>query len=125
MARGKSGWVTFSWIVFLLAGLVNVLYGAVGLGRKEYFPETTLIYDAIQSHAWIWLVIGVFQILVAIAIAKRMQLGMFAGLTMAIIWALLWFFYMLFLPTSGFALVILYSLVIYALAAHAEEFAID
>lgn len=124
MAKGKSGWVTFSWIIFLLAGLVNSLYGLAGLGRKEYFPESA-INAALESHAWIWLIIGVMQILVAFAIAKRMQIGLFAGLTLAVICALLWFFYMLFFPTNGFALVLLYSLVMFGLAGHAEEFAID
>ncbi|HSK48621.1 MAG TPA: hypothetical protein VLA05_11570 [Coriobacteriia bacterium] len=124
MAKGKSGWVTFSWIIFLLVGLVNTLYGVAGLGRKEYFPDSA-ISATLESHAWVWLILGIVQILVAVAIAKRVQAGLFAGLTLAVIAALVWFFYMLFLPTSGFALVVLYLLVIYGLAAHTEEFALE
>ena len=59
MAEGRSGWVTFSWIIFLMAGLVNMLYGAAALVRKEYFPETGLIFQSLQSHGWVWLLFGV------------------------------------------------------------------
>lgn len=125
MARDKSGWVTFSWIVFLLAGLVNMLFGGAGLVRKEYFPEGGPIYAALESHAWIWLILGIVQVIVALLIAKRIQLGLLAGITLAVIAALMWFFYMLWLPQGGFALVVLYVLVIYGLGAHMDEFAMD
>jgi hypothetical protein len=125
MAANRSGWVTFSWIVFLLAGLVNCLYGVAALGRAEYFPEAGVVASSIQSHGWLWLGLGVIQVVVSFLIAKRVQAGLFAGLTLAVLAAVVWFFYMLFLPTNGFALVILYALVIYGLGAHMDEFAID
>ncbi len=125
MAKKGSGWVTFSWVIFMLAGLVNLLYGAIALGRKEYFPSESVIYDVIQSHGWIWLIIGLLQLLVSYAIARRSQIGLFGGVVLAVIGATIWFFYMLFLPSSGFALVLLYALVIFGLASNAEEFAVD
>jgi hypothetical protein len=123
MSSTRSGWVTFSWIVLLLAGLVNSLYGVAALGRKEYFPADSVIYETLSSHGWIWLLLGVIQIVVSFAIAKRIQFGLFAGITLAVLAATMWFFYMLFLPEGGFALVLLYALVIYGLSAHMEEFA--
>jgi hypothetical protein len=123
MAYQKSGWVTFSWIVFLAAGMMNSIYGLAALGRKEYFPQSGHLYDVLQSHGWIWLVLGVTQVLVSLAIAKRSQVGLFAGLTLAVLAAVLWFFYMLYLPSSGFLLCLIYVFVIYGLAANMEEFA--
>jgi hypothetical protein len=64
-------------------------------------------------------------VIVALLIAKRVQLGLLAGITLAVIAALMWFFYMLWLPQGGFALVVLYVLVIYGLGAHMDEFAMD
>lgn len=125
MADKKSGWVTFSWIVFLMIGLVNAMYGLAGLGRKEYFTEGMAIYESLQAHAWMWLILGALQVGVAILIMKRSQIGLFAGITLSVLGAVMWFFWMLFIPSSGFALVLLYALTIYGLAAHVEEFAID
>lgn len=125
MAGKKSGWVTFSWIVFLMIGLMNVLYGLAALGRKEYFPEGGALYGSLEWHGWIWLILGAIQLLVAILIMRRSQIGLFAGLTVAVLGAVMWFFYMLYVPSSGFALVLLYALTIFGLAAHMEEFAID
>ena len=125
MADKKSGWVTFSWIVFLMIGLVNAMYGLAGLGRKEYFAEGMAIYESLQAHAWMWLILGALQVGVAILIMKRSQIGLFAGITLSVLGAVMWFFWMLFIPSSGFALVLLYALTIYGLAAHMEEFAID
>ena len=121
MSNGKSGWVTFSWIIFLVAGIVNVLYGAAALVRKEYFPSGGLIYAAIQQHGWIWLLLGLLQIVVALAIAYRMSFGRIAGIIFAVLAAVVWFFYMLYLPFVGFGLIVIYVLVIFALAAHGED----
>jgi hypothetical protein len=125
MAQKKSGWVTFSWIVFMMIGLVNLLYGMAALGRKEYFPEAGALYGSLQAHGWVWLVLGAMQLIVAVLIMKRSQIGLFAGMTLAVLGSVVWFFYMLYVPTSGFALVLLYALSLFGLAAHMEEFAID
>jgi len=123
MTENRSGWVTFSWLILLLAGLANALYGLAALGRADYFPEGTLVGESLSSHGWIWLILGAIQILVAIMIQRRNQMGLFAGLTLSVIAATIWFFYMLAIPNGGFALVLLYVLVIYGLGAHMQEFA--
>ena len=123
MNERRSGWVTFSWIMFMLAGLVNTMYGAAALVRKEYFPSGGVIYQAIQQHAWVWLLIGLLQLLVAYTIASRLSFGRWFGIAMAAVAALVWFYYMLYLPNAGLGLFIVYVLVIYGLAAHGDEFA--
>jgi hypothetical protein len=119
----QSGWTTFSWIIFMLAGFANMLYGGAALVRKEYFPEAGIIFQSLQSHGWVWLMLGILQVLVAVAIAYRMSLGRVVGLLLAVVGAAVWFFYMLYLPNGGLGMVILYVLVIYGLAAHPEGFA--
>ncbi len=123
MSTAKSGWVTFSWLILLMAGLVNLLYGAAAIGRSAYFPQTGLVAENLSTHGGIWIVLGGIQVLTAILIQRRLQFGLMVGLTLAVISAVVWFFYMLFLPSNGFALVLLYSLVIYGLGAHMDEFA--
>jgi hypothetical protein len=125
MARERSGWITYSWIIFMLAGFVNMMFGAAALVRKEYFPQEGVLYDVLQSHGWIWLLVGVMQLVVSFAIANRSQFGLMAGVVLAGLSAVIWFFYMLYLPMAGFALIILYSLVIYGLTTRAEEFGVS
>ena len=125
MASGRSGWVTYSWIIFLLAGFVNMMFGTMALVRKEYFPEEGALFDVLQSHGWIWLLIGIFQVVVSYAIARRSQFGLMGGLVLAVLSAVIWFFYMLYLPNAGFGMLLLYSLVIYGLAAHMEDFGVE
>ena len=122
MAQGKSGWVTFSWIIFLMAGLVNVLYGAAALVRKEYFPETGIIFQSLQSHGWVWLLFGLIQVLVAVAIASRFSFGRVIGIIIAVLAVVIWFYYALYLPNSSMALILIYVLVLFGLGAHGEEF---
>jgi len=122
MANAKSGWVTFSWIIFLLAGCVNMMYGAAALVRKEYFPPTGIIYASLHSHGWVWLGLGLLQLVVAYAIASRMSFGRVLGIIMAVLACVVWFYYMLYVPTAGLTLVVLYVLVIFGLAAHGEDF---
>lgn len=122
MSNGKSGWVTFSWIIFLLAGFMNGLYGAAALVRKEYFPTEGVIYDALQSHAWVWIIIGLIQIAIALMISSRMSLGRILGIAAAVISAIVWFYYMLYMPIAGLLLIVMYVLVIYGLAATPEDF---
>lgn len=122
MASAKSGWVTFSWIMFLLAGMLNTLYALAALGRREYFPAEGVLYDAISSHGWIWFIVGVLQIVIAFTISKRLPFGAIAGITLSVIGATMWFFYMLYIPQSGLVMILLYAAVIYGLAAHLDEF---
>lgn len=122
MAEGRSGWVTFSWIIFMLAGLANVMYGAAALVRKEYFPEGGVVFEALQSHGWVWLIIGIVQLIAAFAIMGRKEFGRLAGLTLAVFGAIVWFYYMLYIPVNGLVFVTLYTLVIYGLASTGDEF---
>ena len=118
-----SGWVTFSWIIFLVAGLVNCMYGAAALVRKEYFPAEGIVYDALQSHGWVWLIIGAVQVLTAFLLMSRMSFGRVLGIALACFSVIVWFYYMLYLPLAGIMLVTIYILVIYGLGAHGEDFA--
>lgn len=123
MAENRSGWATFAWIIFLVAGTVNVMYGAAALVRKEYFPAEGIVYEALQTHAWVWLLFGALQILAAFTIMGRLSFGRILGITLASVSAIVWFYYMLYMPLMGLMLITLYVLVIYGLSAHGEEFA--
>jgi hypothetical protein len=105
MSNGRSGWVTFSWIVLVVAGAADVLYAVAALGRKEYFPEGGLIYESLQSHGWVWLIIGAIELIILASCA-----------------AVVWFFYLLYVPLAGIAMITLALLVLYGLVAHGEDY---
>lgn len=121
MTIARSGWATFVYIVFIVIGAANILYGIAALGRKEYFPEGGLIYESLQSHGWVWLAIGVLEFVVGIALWNRQSWARIVGIALASIAAVVWFFYMLYVPLAGIAMVSLAVLVLYGLVAHGEE----
>jgi hypothetical protein len=122
MSNGRSGWVTFSWIVLVVAGAADVLYAVAALGRKEYFPEGGLIYESLQSHGWVWLIIGAIELVVGIAIAYRQPWARTVGIILASCAAVVWFFYLLYVPLAGIAMITLALLVLYGLVAHGEDY---
>ncbi len=123
MGNGRSGWATFVWIVFIVAGAGNILYGIAALARKEYFPEGGLIYDSLQSHGWIWLVIGILQVVIAMALAYRQSWARIVAIILTSLVAVAWFFYLLYVPLAGIAMITLSMLVLYGLVAHSEDYA--
>jgi len=121
MSEKSPAWSFFAWIVFLTAGIWNLMIGAMMLVRKEYFPSAGLIYESIQSHGWILIVVAVLQIAVALAIAAKQDWARWLGILLAILGTVVWFYYALYLPWLGLMAVIAYVLVIFSLTARWEE----
>jgi hypothetical protein len=121
--KDYSGWVMFSWLIFFLAGVANLAFGAAALIRAGYFPEgASFLADEIQALGWAWIIGGAIELLLCYGIWSRAGWGRVAGIVWAVIMAVFWFFDMLYLPVIGLAMVIIYVLVIYGLASSPEQF---
>ena len=116
------GWAIFAGVLFMTAGLWNVVAGWAALVRKEYFDEASLLYHNLVVVGWVWLVIGAIQVLASYLIFARKPSGRVLGIGLAALSMLVWFFTIGAYPMWAMMIVAIDALVIYGLAAHSEVF---
>jgi hypothetical protein len=117
-----TGWATFAGVLFLVAGVWNVVAGWAALVRKEYFSEASLLYHDLQVVGWVWLGIGVIQVLASYLIFARRPIGRVLGVVLAALSMLVWFFTIGAYPMWAMMVVAIDAFVIYGLTAHGEVF---
>jgi hypothetical protein len=117
-----SGWATFSAVLFMVAGLWNVIAGWAALVQKEYFDETSMLYENLQLAGWVWLGVGVVQVLASYLIFMRRESGRVLGIILAALSMLVWFFSIGAYPLWAMMIVTINALIIYGLTAHRDVF---
>ena len=116
-----SGVVNFAGVLFLVAGVFNVIYGLVGIFNEGYLNDDTLFAD-IQAWGWVLLGTGIVQFLVGLGILNRNPGGMIVGLLIAVFGAMLQLTFILAFPAWSIIIIALDLVIIYALTAHGDEF---
>lgn len=117
-----TGWATFAGVLFMVAGLWNFFAGWAALARKEYFDEASLLYQNLQVVGWVWLGIGVIQVLASYLIFARRPSGRTLGVVLAALSMFVWFFTIGAYPMWAMMIVAIDALIIYGLTAHSEVF---
>ena len=115
------GWATFAGVLFMVAGFWNFFAGWVALVRKEYFSEASLLYHDLQVVGWVWLGLGVIQVLASYLIFARKVSGQVLGVVLASLSMLVWFFTIGAYPMWAMMIVALNALIIYGLTATARS----
>ena len=62
---GRSGWLTFSSVVLVLAGVMRVIDGIWAIGYHGAVPDDlqgALLGHSLSTYGWVWLVTGVILI---------------------------------------------------------------
>jgi hypothetical protein len=70
--RASNGWLSFAALILFLDGSFNVIDGLVALFKKSAYghgPEGLVVFN-FTAWGWIMLVIGVTQVIVAVALPK-------------------------------------------------------
>jgi uncharacterized membrane protein HdeD (DUF308 family) len=121
-----KGWIIFSGVMMLLAGLNILFIGIVALDASQSvenrFRDRVLFADEnIDVWGWIYLIVGVIVILAAIAVFRRAQWARWLGIIGAAIGMFTSFFW-LFGPywQSALVSVALYGMVLYGLGVYGE-----
>jgi hypothetical protein len=117
-----AGWATFSAVLFMVAGLWNVIAGWAALVQKEYFDEASLLYENLQVTGWVWLGVGVVQLLASFLILARRESGRVLGIVLAGLSMVVWFFSIGAYPMWAMMVVAIDALIIYGLTAHRDVF---
>lgn len=123
--RRGQGWVVFSGIMLMLAGVnlfLNGLWALNASSRVEAaFDDTLLFSDGnLDVWGWIYLVVGLVLVAAGIAVLGRAQWARWVGILAASIGAISAFFW-LFNPNfwvSSLVAVVLNVLVVYGLVSY-------
>ena len=122
-ARSKgANYAMFAGIWFFIAGGFNVISGIAALAQKEYFKDGTYLYDNLQAWGWAWIIIGVVGLLVGWQILSGRSWARFAGIVLAAIGMLVWFFSLGISPFWAMVNLVVYGLIIYGLTVYGDVF---
>lgn len=117
--RVSGGWV-FAAIVIAITGTLNLVWGIAALSNKEFFRESELLFEALQTWGVIYLVIGAFQLVVAAMIMRGHGWGAALGMFGAFLAILVNFLSIGAYPIWSCILIVLDFVVIFQLATNWE-----
>ena len=120
--RSRSGWVTLSAFLVLLAGGYNLIWGYTALDKKELFNESGLIYSNLDFWGWVFIIIGALQLLTAILLFMRRPGGALWVAIGAGTSAFLAFFAMLSGTDRALVIIALDVIILWGVFAHIEDF---
>ena len=86
--RTRTGWISFVAVLGGIAGLYHLVSGiaAITSDRTVKHQAAEVIYNInISAWGWVWVFLGIFQLVTAFLIWKRTMAGFILGL----IWAAL------------------------------------
>ena len=81
MTDKRSGWITFAGVMALLAGGYNALSGIAALADDDTIASQAkdVLYGVdLTAWGWLWLVVGIAQIITGVLILQRNSLGLLA-----------------------------------------------
>ncbi len=116
------GWVSFSGVLLLMLGTLNVIEGIAAIGNAHFFATNThYIAGDLKTWGWIVLCIGVLQLVVGLGVFVKNQFARWAGVVVLAANAIA---QMLMIPAYPFwslALFTLDILAIYGLVAYGRR----
>jgi hypothetical protein len=125
----RSGWVTFSGVVLIVAGVMRV-FDAIWAFRYNG-PVVDNLHDAIFGHSlttygWVWLIVGVIFIVAGFLVmsptpALSAEISRWIGIIAAAIAAITAVSWLPYYPVWSLIYVAIAIMVIYGLSAHFGE----
>jgi vacuolar-type H+-ATPase subunit I/STV1 len=115
-----TGWLSFAGIVAIVVGIFNVIDGLVALFRNDYYLVTSqdiLIFN-FTAWGWIWLLLGLIQVVVGAGIIAGHSWARMAGVAMAVLAAIGQLAFLRAFPVWSVLVIAMCVLVVYALTAH-------
>jgi hypothetical protein len=125
----RSGWLTFSAVVLIVAGIMRVIDAIWAFGYHGAIPynlQGALLGHSLKTYGWIWLIIGVILIVAGAAVlgpSDRPSAEVFrwVGIIAAGLAAISAIFVMPYYPVWSLIYIAIAIMVIYGLSAHYRE----
>lgn len=115
-----SGWLTFAGVLGLVVGAFNVIDGLVGLFRHSYYlvgADKVLVFNSYHTWGWIWLGVGIAQILIALGVLAGQMWARVLGVILAMAVAIGHLAFLEAFPVWSLLVISLCVVLIYALTA--------
>jgi len=125
--KRRSGWITFAGVAALLAGSYNALSGIAALSDDDTLTAQAneVLYGIdLTAWGWFWLLVGLVQLLTGVLILQRNAWGLWLGIGVACISALMTVLVMFIFPLWAIAVLTIDFLVLFALLTQSDEFAV-
>ncbi|MCK9895885.1 hypothetical protein [Frankia sp. AgB32] len=119
-----SGWLTFAAVIMFIVGFHNLIYGIASL--RDYAVivnnlttgDTNVIYADRNFWGWLWITVGIVEMVIAVGIYMRNEAARWGGVAIATINAIGQLAFMAAFPVWSVVIIAIDILVIYALLAH-------
>ncbi|MFE1176855.1 hypothetical protein [Streptomyces sp. NPDC058773] len=84
----RSHWVAFAAILLMLSGLFDLINGFVALLDHGYYATTAnhgnrLLIFNFSAWGWVWIIIGVAQVLASLGVLLGVRAARIAGIALA------------------------------------------
>jgi hypothetical protein len=128
-AMKRSGWLTFSAVVLIIAGIMRVIDAIWAFGYKGSVPDGlrgALLGHSLTTYGWIWLIIGVILIAAGALVLgpgdrPSAEVSRWTGIVAASLGAISAIFVMPYYPVWSLIYIAIAIMVIYGLSAHYDE----
>jgi hypothetical protein len=118
--RTGSGWITYAGVMLIVAGFLDVIHGLWALDRSDTQSNLLLYADKLGGWGWFYLILGIILVLAGIGVFYAAQWARWTGIivaSVAVVGNALWMFVF---PVQSLILILLSTLVIYALVVYGE-----
>jgi hypothetical protein len=123
----RSGWITFAGVAALIAGGYNALSGIAALSDDDTLAaqaQEVLYGIDLTGWGWFWLLVGIAQLITGVLILQRNAWGLWLGVAIAGLSAMLTVLVMFVFPLWAIAVLAIDFLVLYGLLTRSEEFGV-
>jgi hypothetical protein len=125
----RSGWLTFSAVVLIIAGIMRLIDAIWALGYKGALPENlqgALLGHNLHTYGWVWLVTGIILILAGALVTgpgdrPSAEISRWIGIVAAALGAISAMFVVPYYPVWAVIYIAIAFMVIYGLSAHYDE----
>lgn len=119
-----TGWLSFAGIVAFVVGVFNVIDGLVALFRSDYYLVTSqdiLVFN-FTAWGWIWLILGLSQIIIGAGLLTGQAWARAAGVAMAVLVAVGQIAFLRAFPVWSVIVIAMCVLLVWALTARTHGY---
>jgi hypothetical protein len=114
-----SGWISFAAVMLGLAGIWNFLEGILAIAdSRVYVADTVFVFSDLNTWGWIVMILGLAEILAALAVASGSQLARWFGIAAAFVNSIGQLYFLPAYPLWAITMVAIDVIIIYALAVY-------
>lgn len=118
----SPGWATFVAVYLLISGVLNIVWGIAALSNRSYFDTSGLLWSNLNTWGWLFIIVGAVQILGAGFAFQRHAAGAVIAAFLAFLGIMLNFLSIGAYPVWSVILLVIDSMVIWAVTVHMDAF---